>query len=150
MDPISGYEIFETRGRIGVFVSGVKTLLFDVDQTYQQRGPAYAPRSPHVFSFPLDSECHEDISPRMENGSAIARETCVRLKQTAAEIGQIDSILDVYLSYLKKKSDFRHITRTGVLRRASVSCRRIDSSLESSLKRPREHAVMCESRTSFF
>jgi phosphoglycolate phosphatase len=83
----------------------VKLLLFDIDQTLINSGGAGLRA--------LDRACHQlfgipnamqDIHPHGKTDPAIAREILrVRLNKTAAEIGQIESILDVYLSYLKEE-----------------------------------------------
>jgi len=83
----------------------VQLLLFDVDQTLINTGGAGLRALDRaclqLFGIP---NAMQDIRPHGKTDPAIAREILrVRLNKTAAEIGQIDSILDVYLSYLKQE-----------------------------------------------
>jgi phosphoglycolate phosphatase len=83
----------------------VKLLLFDIDQTLINSGGAGLRA--------LDRAClqllgipnaMQDIHPHGKTDPAIAREILrVRLNKTAAEIGQIESILEAYLSFLKEE-----------------------------------------------
>jgi phosphoglycolate phosphatase-like HAD superfamily hydrolase len=83
----------------------VKLLLFDIDQTLINSGGAglRALDRACLQLFGI-SNAMQDIHPHGKTDPAIAREILrVRLNKTAAEIGQIESILDVYLSYLKEE-----------------------------------------------
>jgi phosphoglycolate phosphatase-like HAD superfamily hydrolase len=83
----------------------VKLLLFDIDQTLINSGGAGLRA--------LDRAClqlfgianaMQDIHPHGKTDPAIAREILhVRLNKNAAETGQIDSILEAYLSFLKEE-----------------------------------------------
>jgi len=83
----------------------VRLLLFDVEQTLINSGGAGLRALDRaclqLFGIP---NAMQDIRPHGKTDPAIAREILrVRLNKTAAEIGQIESILDVYLSYLKEE-----------------------------------------------
>ena len=83
----------------------MKLLLFDIDQTLINSGGAglRALDRACLQLFGI-SNAMQDIHPHGKTDPAIAREILrVRLNKTAAEIGQIESILDVYLSYLKEE-----------------------------------------------
>jgi phosphoglycolate phosphatase len=83
----------------------VKLLLFDIDQTLINSGGAGLRALDraclHLFGIP---NAMQDIRPHGKTDPAIAREILrVRLNQTAAEIGQIESILEAYLFFLKEE-----------------------------------------------
>jgi phosphoglycolate phosphatase len=83
----------------------VKLLLFDIDQTLINSGGAGLRA--------LDSACLQlfgirnamrDIRPHGKTDPAIAREILrVRLNKAAAENGQIESIIEAYLSFLREE-----------------------------------------------
>jgi len=81
----------------------VKLLLFDIDQTLINSGGAGLRALDRaclqLFGIP---NAMQDIHPHGKTDPAIAREILrVRLNKTAAESGQIESILELYLSFLK-------------------------------------------------
>jgi phosphoglycolate phosphatase len=83
----------------------VKLLLFDIDQTLINSGGAGLRALDRaclqLFGIP---NAMQDLHPHGKTDPAIAREILrVRLNKAVAEIGQIESILDVYLSYLKEE-----------------------------------------------
>jgi phosphoglycolate phosphatase-like HAD superfamily hydrolase len=83
----------------------VKLLLFDIDQTLINSGGAglRALDRACLQLFGI-SNAMQDIHPHGKTDPAIAREILrVRLNKTAAETGQIETILEAYLSFLKEE-----------------------------------------------
>jgi phosphoglycolate phosphatase-like HAD superfamily hydrolase len=83
----------------------VRLLLFDIDQTLINTGGAGLRALDRaclqVFGIP---NAMQDIHPHGKTDPAIAREILrVRLNKAAAENGQIEEILEAYLSFLKEE-----------------------------------------------
>ena len=83
----------------------MKLLLFDIDQTLINSGGAglRALDRACLQLFGI-SNAMQDIHPHGKTDPAIAREILrVRLNKTVAETGQIETILEAYLSFLKEE-----------------------------------------------
>jgi phosphoglycolate phosphatase len=83
----------------------VKLLLFDIDQTLINTGGAGLRALDRaclqLFGIP---NAMQDIRPHGKTDPAIAREILrVRLNKTVADGGQIESILEAYLSFLREE-----------------------------------------------